>query len=977
LHETIGEVGLYRWGPFELDEHRLEIRRDGVRIVVPPRIFQLVLFLIEHRTRAVSNAELHARLWPGIAVSGASLATAVKEARRLLGDDGRSQRYILTVRGRGYCWNEPVEEIALPLPVPDPDASFVGRQRELAVLSRLLEDAVAGRGQLALITGDAGIGKTRLVAELARPARGNVLPVASTRCDRLEGTPAFQPWRDLLATVAQRHPELTPPVLLRDEIAASWITEAADPGVRRFQLFDDTLRFLWRASEAGAGWMLWFDDLHAADLDSLALVAALARELAGRRLLVVGTWREPELSLHDPRQSLRRSLLHEPAVVVVHVHGLALEDTVKLVERLAPEGSLEFASALHHEARGNPFFVEEVIRGIDAQGISGLLTAEQAHRVRPEGLQEILRARLARRGPVCVSLLEAACVLGHELSPRIAEIVAGVPGELALGAWDEAEAAGLIRSVEGAHPRVAFAHALLRETVAQGMGRPRRAALHLRTAEVLEAHGTLSDPDVIVQLAYHYRGAGPLASGDQAAHYARIAAAHAIERFAFSDAARHLRDALELGAEGKPPRERAELFVELGAAQFNAGDIAASRQSYLEAARLLRAAFEPEASELFVRATLGLGRGLEVLIQPFDDDELTAHLREALEIAQPAAASQRSLVMARLAIALQGVTLNPEGARVAAEAFAMAEDANDLDAQVYAQLARFWATKHPSLARETLGCSQQLARLAERSSNGYWASWALLFHAASLVEHGRIDEARQLAVRQASHIERAQHPAARAPGQDLACLLATIAWQPAEAEAALSAAHALNSGLGDALLAELISIVAKFVVLSQSGRSAELVPLLHGALAAYPYPPARALLAAAQWRAGGLDAARGQYDLARDEVAASSPGRFFTMNTVLSDLVVAFDDVEAAVQLEALLLQVDAPHVTIGAAYFGPVARHLALCAAVQRRCTDAEELLARAAAQSEAIGARWWSDQILRDRRTLAGLSRGQTRRR
>ena len=959
----------YRSGPFEIDAHRLEIRREGARIACPPRVLQLVLFLVEHRARAVSKDELQARLWPGIAVSEASLATAVKEARRLLGDDGSSQRFILTVRGRGYTWNEPTEELALPAAGPTDVPSFVGRQRELAALSRLVDETAAGRGRFALITGDAGIGKTRLAAELGPRALSVGLSVASTRCDGLDGAPAFQPWRQLLAIVTKQHPELTPPALLQARAGHTPATrDAALPDARRFQLFEDTLGFVTRASEAGGGWMLCFDDLQAADPDTLALVAALARSLDRHRVLVVATWREPELLQHDPREGVRRLLLHEPAVAAFHLQGLELADTMKLVERLAPEAPPEFSTALHHEAQGNPFFVEEVIRGIAARGPRGSFRAEQAHRVRPEGLQEVLRARLAQRGARCLALLEAACVLGHEFSPRIAELVAEVPAEGGLDAWDEAEAASLVRSVPGDRPRLAFTHALLRETVALRVGGARRAMLHLRAAEILESRGSLSDPELIVQLAHHYRSAGPLGVGAKGAHFARLAAVHASERLAFGEATRYLRDALELGAGEPSAVARGQLFVELGRAQFNAGDIAASRQSYLEAARLLRGANEPAARELFCRATLGLGRGLEAVIQPVEDGVLTAHLREALEKATTI--GQRSLLMSRLAIASQGITLNPEGSQIAAEALALSSQLDDLDAQVYAQLARFWAVKHPSRGRETLACSDELARLAQRSTNGYWAAWAMLLHATSLVDHGRIEDARQLAARQAAHIRCAQHPAARAAGHDLSSLIAMIAWHPEEAESALAAGHALNRNLGDLLLADMATLVGRFAVLSQLGRAAELVPVLRAALAAFPFPPVRALLAAATWRSGGITEARPQYEIVRDELATLEVHRYFTMTVVISDLVVAFDDEEGAARLESLLRRAEAPHVTVGASYFGPMARHLALCADAQRRRTDAESLLARAADQAHAIGARWWCEQIVRDRVTLRGLA-------
>src|SRR5262245_32168776 len=193
---------IFRFGELELDESLLELRRAGVVLPIEPKPLRLLLYLIENRARVLPKQELFQAIWPGVVVSDTALSSALKDVRRALGDDGAQQRWIRTQRGRGYRWVGAVSVVEIgAAPAADRGAEavaalqprgaalldvwdwasrmpFVGRVEEQKRLERAWAHARQGIGGIVLIEGEAGIGKTRLLAQLcalARESGGRVL----------------------------------------------------------------------------------------------------------------------------------------------------------------------------------------------------------------------------------------------------------------------------------------------------------------------------------------------------------------------------------------------------------------------------------------------------------------------------------------------------------------------------------------------------------------------------------------------------------------------------------------------------------------------------------------------------------------------------------------------------------------------------------------------------------------------------------
>ena len=166
---------IYAFAEFELDEARGELRRAGALLPLEPKPFAVLRHLVRHRKRVVSKQELIRRVWPDVVVAEDSLSAAVRRVRRVLRDTGAEQRFIHTLRGRGFRFVAPVQEISSQATPQAAEASaerggFVGRAAVLTELADALEDASSGRGRIVLLTGEPGIGKTRTAEELARSA---------------------------------------------------------------------------------------------------------------------------------------------------------------------------------------------------------------------------------------------------------------------------------------------------------------------------------------------------------------------------------------------------------------------------------------------------------------------------------------------------------------------------------------------------------------------------------------------------------------------------------------------------------------------------------------------------------------------------------------------------------------------------------------------------------------------------------------
>jgi len=382
-----------------------------------------------------------------------------------------------------------------------------------------------------LISGEPGVGKTRLAHELTVYAQLEGAILLRGGCYEFEASTPYLPFveairqwvhartpEDLRARLGATASELAK---LAPEIEAKLGALTPNPSLpaneERLRLFDHLARFL-QALAIERGVVLFLDDLQWADHGTLALLHYLLRNLRGERLLVVGAYREAELDRSHPLGAAIDDWNRERLATRVRLGRLSADETSGLLSTLFGQESVtaDFAAAIHGETEGNPFFVEEVIKSLIEQGqiyrdAGDWQRKEVADLAIPQSIKAAVSRRLGRLRPACVETLQTATALGKSFSFTELSAVAPAGEEAALDALDEAIAAQLIRS-EGTE-RFAFTHDKIREVLYTELNPIRRRRLHQRIGEALETlHAAQLDAHV-QDLAHHFLQGGELEKG--------------------------------------------------------------------------------------------------------------------------------------------------------------------------------------------------------------------------------------------------------------------------------------------------------------------------------------------------------------------------------------------------------------------------------------------------------------------------------
>ena len=309
---------------------------------------------------------------------------------------------------------------------------FVGRQREMGELKAALEDALSGRGRLVTLVGEPGIGKTRTALELATYAGLRQAQVLWGRCYEGEGAPPYWPWVQAIRSyVRDVDPEQLRSEMgagaadiaeivsdVREQLPGLDVPPQLEPEQARFRLFDSITAFLKSAGQRKP-LVLVLDDLHWADHPSLLLLEFVARELASARVLIIGTYRDMELSRQHPLSATLGELTRERIFQRVLLRGLDQEDVGRFVELVSgvnpPSGMVE---AVHRQTEGNPLFVTEVVRLLVQEGdLVQDSSGRESWSVRiPEGVREVIGRRLDRLSERCNETLTIASVIGREFT---------------------------------------------------------------------------------------------------------------------------------------------------------------------------------------------------------------------------------------------------------------------------------------------------------------------------------------------------------------------------------------------------------------------------------------------------------------------------------------------------------------------------------------------------------------------------------
>jgi tetratricopeptide (TPR) repeat protein len=455
---------------------------------------------------------------------------------------------------------------------------LIGRERELATLCASLADAARSEPRIVLVAGEPGIGKTRLLAEVAEQARATAWTTLYGRAYHLAGAPPYLPFIDLF----RAHTRVTSNQDLRTQFGSAAPEVAVllpelherlpdlsaprvlAPEYERFRLFEgvcDALEGIARASAMGL--LLIFDDLHWADTPTLHLLQHLGRRAAGLPMCVMLAYRTLDADSSPAFADTLAALAREGARGPLILPPLDPQNTATLVDSCARvHVAAPVSAAIQRITEGNPFFVGEVVRHLLAQGRDLGEPAAAAQVGLPELVRQTIAARLARLSPNTNELLRVAAILGDGFSLDMASRVSALSNDDALAAAEEALSAGVLRAEGSA---LHFAHALIGDTVYESLSAPRRQRLHLAAARAIEqAYQTRLQPHMSA-LARHFRLGAQAAELNKAIWYAIQAGEAAVAVLAFEDALEHWHWALaRLGEQPDSQLERGRLAMRLG-----------------------------------------------------------------------------------------------------------------------------------------------------------------------------------------------------------------------------------------------------------------------------------------------------------------------------------------------------------------------------------------------------------------------------
>ncbi|MET8145618.1 BTAD domain-containing putative transcriptional regulator [Sphaerisporangium sp. NPDC005288] len=424
-----------------------------------------------------------------------------------------------------------------------PAGGLVGRAEELAVLRQAVRSALDGGRGFVIVDGEPGVGKTRLLEEIAAEAGQRGAFVVWGRCLEGAGTPSMWPWVKAIGTVLDALPAETRDRwqagviggLLRrrdDDLVAPAMLDGG-----RFRLFEEVVAVF---REASALWrtLLVIDDLQWADDASLHLFSHLADQLP-EGTMIVGALRDRAPA---PGTDLSRMLAAASRVSGhrrVHLGPLSPPEVAELVRgetgRLPGPGA---ARGIHARTAGNPFFVRELSR---LPACQGPLTEDAVALTEvPSTVHDVVRDRMTGLGADTRDLLRIAALIGREVHLNLLARAAGLDVRACLDHLEPLEALGLMESALEDPCAYRFAHDLVRQSVAETIPRRRAAQLHLDVAEALE-RAEPGDDSVAERLAYHLWAAGPLADPARTVRAQVLAGRRAAAKSAFDAAERDLR----------------------------------------------------------------------------------------------------------------------------------------------------------------------------------------------------------------------------------------------------------------------------------------------------------------------------------------------------------------------------------------------------------------------------------------------------
>ena len=629
------------------------------------------------------------------------------------------------------------------------------------------------------------------------------------------------------------------------------------------------------------------------------------------------------------------------------------------------EAELEFARAIHEETEGNPFFVESMIRHlVDSGSIyekDGRWAADRPVKELgiPEGLKDVIRQRLARLTEPTSRMLSLASISGRDFNLDVVEHVGDLSSDAMLESLDEAVAAQLVEEVPGHVGRYSFSHALIHETLYDDHTGIRRARLHGRMGEAMEdLFGSAGEPP-LPELAHHFlKSAEGGHDVEKAIAYAVRAGEDATAKLANNEAAGYYRRALDTLRAHHPRDERrqCDLMLELGDAEWRAGDFEQAKEAFRQAAELAEALGEAED---FARAALGFGGPFAAFEAGTVDEALVELLGRALEGLSMNDSTLRARVTSRFAEAMTFSPGRERGAELSDEAIAMARRLGDRPTLAYVLERAHWATWGPENLEQRLAVATEITELAEDAGDIAAQIQIRMWRLAHLLEMGdiRAVDAEHEACRRLA--DRLRQPYNLWQVATVDATIALLEGRFSEVELLAQRALAIGQEAENRNAVALCGVQI-LALRREEGRLGELEAGMAEFVDQYPGIPGwRSGLAWLHTELGHEAEARREFERMSDPGFSGFPRDMFWLKsmTLLAEVCASLGDVERADDLYRTLLPyaerciIDAPV----AASSGSVGRPLGCLATTLSRFDEAAAHFERALEVNARIRARPW----------------------
>jgi DNA-binding CsgD family transcriptional regulator len=854
-----------------------------------------------------------------------------------------------------------------------PSFPFAGRARELAILRALVPRADGEALRFALVGGEAGSGKSRLVREFAHEAAADTL-VLYGACDPVVRRPYgpfvdaleqlvrrldIETLREALGTVGGELTRLLPDLPQRVDGLIAPV--AADPDTERHRLHSAVADLLAAAGRR-IPVLLVIEDGHWADTPTLLLLRHLVRGAAGARGLVITTFRDTEAEVPEALSAALVDLRRSEGVVRMRLAGLSTEEVSEFVhvagaDRLSADLE-EAGRVLHDVTGGNAFLLTELWRtlhdsepalNLDA-GLVDALTGIDS----PEGVREVVAQRLARLEPATASLLETAAVVGSEFELS-AIVTPGVSDMELRAALTEAIAHGMIEEVTSRPLGYRFTHDLVRRALYDRLPGLRRAELHLKVAEGLEQAHADRRPGGLAALAYHFTAAAPVGGPARAIEYSLLAGRAALRALDFDEAESRFGAALELGIDD--PRRQAQTELELGAARFRGGRSDDAMNAFRAAAQLAR---ELEDPELLAAAAIGFE---EACWRPgITDAGAIELLEEASRTLSTDDSELRVKLLAGLSRAHAFVGAYAESGVTERDAIAMARRLGDRLGLATVLMRSYWSHAQSSLG-DTLAMLTEAVELAEELGESDLQAEAMEWRVAGLIALGDLSGAgRELADVQAL-AARVRQPFPLHVAEHYASTLALCTGDLPEAEAAARRSHEWSRLLTGRAASGIYGI-QMFGIRREQGRLAELATVIRvlagGDRSLGTWRPAFAALLA---ELGMEDEARRELERVREEGFDRLRSSLWVASlTYLADACATVGDERLAALIYPELVPLSGGNVVVGhgVTCYGAADRFLGLLATTLGDHDRAVAHFERALVVNRRMGATTWTAHTL-----------------